>query len=124
MVCARPPTSASTCAGAAGRPDEVRTINVEVARTATKAVAEAHNVVANARRALRSLGERAPTVTAQRVAQNAAQTRRRVDEGVTADGATRLVSLHDPDADALVLVPAIERAGFTSGARARSGDGG
>jgi IS5 family transposase len=88
--------------------DEVKEINAEMAHTAAKAVQEAEKVVANARRALRALGQAAPRklvglcrdleVTAQRVAQIAAQTKLRVEEGITPDGATRLVSLHDPDA--------------------------
>jgi IS5 family transposase len=87
--------------------DEVRAINAEMARIATKAVAEAQKVATNARRTLRALGEAAPRkleaicrdleVTAERVAQIAAHTAQRV-QGITPDGATRLVSLHDPDA--------------------------
>jgi IS5 family transposase len=87
--------------------DEVRAINANMARIATKAVAEAHKVAANARRSLRALGDSAPRrlevialdleVTAERVAQIAEQTTQRIC-GITPDGATRLVSLHDPDA--------------------------
>jgi IS5 family transposase len=87
--------------------DEVGAINAEMARIAAKAVHEAKKVAANARRSLRRLGGAAPKrleaicrdleVTAQRVAQIAAHTAQRV-QGITPDGATRLVSLHDPDA--------------------------
>jgi len=70
-------------------------------------VAEARAVVRNARRALRD-GQRSVSgrvraaiaaleTTAQRVERIAAQTRQRIN-GTTPDGATRLVSLHDPDA--------------------------
>jgi IS5 family transposase len=88
--------------------DEVKRINADMAHVAAKAVQEAQNVAANARRSLRALGENAPRklvaicrdleVTAQRVAQIAEQTLQRVEQGITPDGATRLVSLHDPDA--------------------------
>ena len=78
-----------------------------MAALASKAVNEARRVAANARRTLRQLGEAAPAkleriardleITASRVEQIAEQTRQRIG-GITPDGATRLVSLHDPDA--------------------------
>lgn len=87
--------------------DEVRAINADLARIAERAVAEARAVVRNARRALRggarSVSGRARAAiaaletTAQRVERIAVQTRQRI-AGTTPDGATRLVSLHDPDA--------------------------
>jgi IS5 family transposase len=87
--------------------DEVKAINAEMAALASKAVDEARRVVANARRALSQLGEAAPAkleriareleVTASRVERIAEQTRQRIN-GITPDGSTRLVSLHDPDA--------------------------
>jgi IS5 family transposase len=87
--------------------DEVMAINADMVRIASTAVNEARRVATNARRTLRHLGDAAPKkleavardleVTASRVAQVAAQTRRRLS-GTTPDGATRLVSLHDPDA--------------------------
>jgi transposase, IS5 family len=87
--------------------DEVRAINADLAKVADLAVGEALAVVRNARRALRRPGAgvsgrtRAAVEqlerTAGRVARIAEQTRQRL-AGVTPDGATRLVSLHDPDA--------------------------
>jgi len=87
--------------------DEVLAINAEMAAIASTAVKEARRVAANARRTLRQLGDGAPRklmaiadaleVTACRVEQIATQTRQRI-AGTTPDGATRLVSLHDPDA--------------------------
>ena len=87
--------------------DEVMAINAEMAALAATAVKEARRVAANARRRLRSLGAGAPAkldriardleVTASRVERIAAQTRQCM-EGTIPDGATRLVSLHDPDA--------------------------
>jgi IS5 family transposase len=86
--------------------DEVRASNRDMAGVAERAVAEARAVVRNARRALRqnrtaSGADRAAVDDleriAERVARSAAQTRQRLD-GTTPDGATRLVSLHDPDA--------------------------
>jgi transposase, IS5 family len=87
--------------------DEVKAINAEMVALASKAVNEARRVAANARRALSQLGEAAPAkleriardleVTASRVERIAEQTRQRLS-GITPDGATRLVSLHDPDA--------------------------
>ena len=87
--------------------DEVLTINAKMARIASDAVREARSVAQNARRTLRRSGGAAPRqlvavahdleVTAERVAQIARQTRQRL-AGEVPDGATRLVSLHDPDA--------------------------
>jgi IS5 family transposase len=87
--------------------DEVKAINADMAVLASKAVNEARRVAANARRTLRQLGESAPAklarvvhdleITASRVEQIARHTRQRI-KGITPDGATRLVSLHDPDA--------------------------
>lgn len=87
--------------------DEVRAINADMTRIADHAVAEARVVVRNARRALRRAGVRTSgrsralvdrlERTAGRVEQIAVQTRQRI-AGTTPDGATRLVSLHDPDA--------------------------
>jgi IS5 family transposase len=87
--------------------DEVRAINADLAGIAERAAAEARAVVRNARRAIRD-GSRvvsgrvraavaALEQTAERVERIAAQTRLRL-AGTTPDGATRLVSLHDPDA--------------------------
>jgi IS5 family transposase len=87
--------------------DEVMTINAEMVRIARVAVDEARRVAGNARRALMRLGDAAPRrlcsiagdleITADRVAQIAEQTERRLC-GEVPEGATRLVSLHDPDA--------------------------
>jgi IS5 family transposase len=87
--------------------DEVMAINAEMVRIAQAAVAEARRVAANARRTLRRLGDDAPKrlcsvagdleITADRVARIAEQTELRL-AGSVPDGATRLVSLHDPDA--------------------------
>ncbi len=87
--------------------DEVLAINARMARAATEAVGEARRVAANARRRLRQLGAAAPLrlesvahdleVTAARVARIVHQTRQRL-AGNVPEGATRLVSLHDPDA--------------------------
>jgi len=84
--------------------DEVKAINTKMVRIASDAVREARRVARNARRAL---GPHAPgkltaltrqlETTAERVARIAAQTRLRL-AGHVPDGATRLVSLHDPDA--------------------------
>jgi IS5 family transposase len=78
-----------------------------MAAIAKTAVKEAQRVAANARHTLRQLGDAAPRkllaiaegleVTAARVEQIATQTCQRIG-GTTPDGATRLVSLHDPDA--------------------------
>jgi IS5 family transposase len=85
--------------------DEVQAINRDMARIASRAVREARAVVRNARRALRQRSVSGRTRAAvddleriaERVERIAAHTRQRVD-GATPDGATRLVSLHDPDA--------------------------
>jgi IS5 family transposase len=86
--------------------DEVRAINADMVRVARRAVREARAVVRNARRALRHDDNASGKVraavdelerTADRVERIAAQTRQRIS-GITPDGATRLVSLHDPDA--------------------------
>lgn len=87
--------------------DQVKAINWEMAAIASRAVGEARAVVRNARQALARRGE-APTTraaalvadlerTAERVERVATQTRQRIS-GVTPGGATRIVSLHDPDA--------------------------
>jgi len=87
--------------------DQVLAINADMVRIARTAVAEARNVAANARRALKRLGNAAPArlcaiagdleLIADRVDQIAEQTEKRLG-GEVPDGATRLVSLHDPDA--------------------------
>jgi transposase, IS5 family len=87
--------------------DEVLAINADMVRIAQVAVAEARHVAANALRALKGLGDAAPKrlcsiagdleITAGRVARIAEQTEKRLG-GEVPDGATRLVSLHDPDA--------------------------
>ena len=87
---------------------EVACLNAELARSARRSVREAHAVIRNARRTLHGLGEHASgravlivqrlEVLAGRVATVAAQTLQRVVEHVTPAGATRIVSLHDPDA--------------------------
>jgi IS5 family transposase len=86
---------------------EVKRLNGELAGIAERAARQAEAVVRNARRALRRQGKRASgrakalvdslERTVQRVRRVAAQTRQRL-AGQTPDGATRLVSLHDPDA--------------------------
>ena len=87
---------------------EVHRLNVELARAARRSVREAHAVIRNARRTLRGLGDQASVravaivqrleMLAERVAAVADQTIQRVVEHVTPAGATRIVSLHDPDA--------------------------
>ncbi len=87
--------------------DEVFAINARMARAASEAVGEACRVAVNARRRLRRMGTAAPRrlecvardleVTAERVARIVRQTRKRL-AGSVPEGATRLVSLHDPDA--------------------------
>jgi IS5 family transposase len=86
---------------------EVRKINAEMVAIAEHAVADARHVARNARRTLRGATDRATgkTIalltelerTAELVERVAAQTRLRLS-GVTPDGSTRVVSLHDPDA--------------------------
>jgi transposase, IS5 family len=87
--------------------DEVYAITGEMVTIAEAAATEARLVARNARRGLRRAGESATgkamaaVVELERIAglveQVAAQTRRRLAGG-TPDGATRVVSLHDPDA--------------------------
>ena len=86
---------------------EVRRINAELAVIAQRTVRQADAVVRNARRALRRLGPKATgkaralvdqlARVAERVAKIAQQSEERI-AGITPDGATRIVSLHDPDA--------------------------
>jgi transposase, IS5 family len=86
---------------------EVHRINLELARLADRVVREANAVVRNARRRLRAEGDDASGTacaladrverTAQRTAKVAEQCRQRI-AGTTPEGATRIVSLHDPDA--------------------------
>jgi IS5 family transposase len=86
---------------------EVRKINAEMVAIAERTVVDARHVALNARRTLRSAKDQATgkTValltelerTAELVERIAAQTRVRLS-GDTPDGATRIVSLHDPDA--------------------------
>jgi len=87
--------------------DELRRLNAELAGLAAKTVGEVEAVAANTRRKLASIENPTPAdratlerleLLARRVARVAAQTHQRVVEGVTPEGATRLVSLHDPDA--------------------------
>ena len=87
---------------------EVARLNAELARAARRSVREATAVVTNARRTLRGLGDQATgraiaivqrlEVLAERVAAVAAQTLQRVLKHLTPAGATRTISLHDPDA--------------------------
>jgi IS5 family transposase len=86
---------------------EVRAITAEVAAIAECTVAEARHVAANARRGVRAAKAQATGKslallaelerTAELVERIAAQTRTRL-ACETPDGATRIVSLHDPDA--------------------------
>jgi transposase, IS5 family len=86
----------------------VHRLNAELAQIACRSVREARTVVRNAKRHIRELGKRAAgrqraivkdvEVLSERLERVAAQTRQRVIDGVTPDGATRVVSLHDPDA--------------------------
>jgi transposase, IS5 family len=86
---------------------EVRRINGELARLAERVARDAERVVRNARRRLRSEGDAASgrarqlvdrvEQLAERTAKIAEQCRQRI-AGTTPDGATRVVSLHDPDA--------------------------
>jgi transposase, IS5 family len=86
--------------------DELRRLNTELAAMATQAVAEARSVVRNARRTLgKRPGSGRQMATARRLEtlagrldKVACQTRQRVVEGEVPDGASRVVSLHDPDA--------------------------
>ena len=86
---------------------EVHRINRELVRIARRSVREAETVVRHARRGIARLGDRATgrqradveglARTAERVERIATQTIQRVS-GITPVGATRVVSLHDPDA--------------------------
>ena len=86
---------------------EVKRINGELARLADRVARDADRVVRNARRRLRAEGQDAPgrvrwlvdrlEQLAQGSAKVAEQCRQRL-AGTTPDGATRVVSLHDPDA--------------------------
>jgi IS5 family transposase len=86
---------------------EVKRINGELAEIAVRVAGQADAVVRNARRKLDALGDVASgraraavddlEQTAVRTRKIAQQTRQRLS-GVTPDGATRVVSLHDPDA--------------------------
>lgn len=90
------------------RRDRVRRLNAELAQIARASINEAQAVIRNARRRVRELGDRATgrqravvenlATLADRLGAVAAQTRQRVVEDVTPAGATRIVSLHDPDA--------------------------
>ena len=90
---------------------EVYAITADMANLADAAVGEARAVVRNARRALRTRGSeasgaaRAAVAELERVAdlveRIAAQTRTRLG-GEPVPGATRIVSLHDPDARPIV----------------------
>ena len=87
--------------------EEAKSVNAEMASIAEASLAEARHVAANAKRALRSAGAGASRTARAKVAelelligrldQVVAQTRARLD-GDMPEGATRLVSLHDPDA--------------------------
>jgi IS5 family transposase len=86
---------------------EVRKINAEMATIAERTVTDARHVARNARRGLgtakvQATGKTVALIaelerTAETVERIAAQTRVRLS-GETPDGATRIVSLHDPDA--------------------------
>jgi IS5 family transposase len=94
------------------RQARVGRLNAELAQIARASVRDAQAVIRNARRRVRELGDRATgrqraiiedlATLAERLAAVAAQTRQRVVEGVTPSGATRIVSLHDPDARPIV----------------------
>lgn len=87
--------------------DEVKAINAEMAVITEAALAEARRVAANAARSLRQAGAEASgkalaivaelSETAELLERVVAQTRLRLS-GQAPDGATRIVSLHDPDA--------------------------
>ncbi len=87
--------------------DEAKAITAEMADIAEKSLAEARKVVANAQRGLRRAGEdvsgQARTALSEletlisRLERVVAQSRLRLSGGAP-PGATRLVSLHDPDA--------------------------
>ena len=94
------------------RGDEARSrvwrLNAELAQIAQRSIREVQAVIRNARRRVGQLGERASgrqraviddlITLSERLERVAAQTRQRVVDGVTPSGATRVVSLHDPDA--------------------------
>jgi transposase, IS5 family len=90
------------------RRDRVYRLNAELAQIARRSINEAQAVIRNARRRVRELGDRATgrqraivedlATLVERLEAVAAQTRQRVVDGVTPSGATRVVSLHDPDA--------------------------
>ncbi len=87
---------------------KVHRLNAELAQIARASINEAQAVIRNARRRVRALGDRATgrqraiiedlATLSERLERVVAQTRQRVVEGVTPLGATRVVSLHDPDA--------------------------
>ena len=85
--------------------DEVKAINAEMADLAEAALIEARRVAVNAARSLRGAGANGKALalvadlgrTADLLERVVAQTRLRIS-GVTPDGATRIVSLHDEDA--------------------------
>ncbi len=91
-----------------GRRDRVHRLNAELVGMARASIREAQAVIRNAKRRVRELGDQATgrqraiiedlAVLSERLDAVAAQTRQRVVEGVTPSGATRVVSLHDPDA--------------------------
>src|SRR5207245_3827667 len=91
-----------------GRRARVWRLNAELAAIARASIRDARRVIANARRHLRQLDGAATRrqqaivedleVLADRLERVATQTRERVVVGVTPAGATRVVSLHDPDA--------------------------
>ena len=88
--------------------ERVHRLNAELAAIARRTVAEADAVIRNARRALARRGAQATgrqraivedlATLIDRVERVADQTHQRVVDGVTPPGATRIVSLHDPDA--------------------------
>lgn len=88
----------------------VRRINGELVGIAERAVRQAERVVRNARRKLASSSARSGRVCAEinRLEQLAERTRKIAEQcrqrlaGTTPDGATRVVSLHDPDARPIV----------------------
>ena len=87
--------------------EEVKAINAEMVAITEAAVVEARRVAVNAARSLRQAGSEASgkalavvadlVETAELLERVVAQTRLRLS-GETPDGATRIVSLHDPDA--------------------------
>jgi len=88
--------------------ERVHRLNAELAVIARVSVREAAAVIRNARRSVSRLGAQATgrqraaidqlATLSQRLEQIAAQTHQRVVDGITPEGATRIVSLHDPDA--------------------------